>query len=63
MDAYGEKLNQMKGYIPFLNKMISKLERAGDPSKDTQVTFDQNLSKETQFQHLELYFFLFSCQR
>ena len=38
MDPYSIKLSEMRGYVPFLNKMISKLEMAGDPSKNDQLS-------------------------
>jgi predicted nuclease of restriction endonuclease-like RecB superfamily len=38
MDPYTAKLTEMRGYVPFLNKMINKLEVAGDPSKYDQVS-------------------------
>jgi hypothetical protein len=37
MDPYTIKLTEMRGYVPFLNKMISKLELAADPTKHDQV--------------------------
>jgi len=42
MDPYTTKLTEMRGYVPFLNKMISKLELAGDPTKNDQVAMLQN---------------------
>ena len=35
--AYERKLSEMREYVPFLERMIEKLERAGDRSKDTQL--------------------------
>ena len=33
MDVYAQKLNEMRAFVPFLDKMISKLERANDRAK------------------------------
>ena len=35
--SYERKLSEMRAYVPFLERMIEKLERAGDRSKDTQL--------------------------
>ena len=35
--SYERKLSEMREYVPFLERMIEKLERAGDRSKDTQL--------------------------
>ena len=35
--AYDRKLSEMREYVPFLERMIHKLERAGDRSKETQL--------------------------
>ncbi len=38
MDAYDKKLKELQTYAPFLTKMIAKLEKAGDKSKEAQLT-------------------------
>jgi hypothetical protein len=37
MDAYETKLKELRVYVPFLTKMIDKLEKAGDKSKEAQL--------------------------
>ena len=37
MDEYEKKLKELRTYVPFLTKMIDKLEKAGDKSKEAQV--------------------------
>ena len=37
MDPYQKKLSEMKGYVPFLDKMISRLEKVKDGTKDQQL--------------------------
>ena len=38
MDPYEKKLSEMKGYVPFLDKMISRLEKVKDGTKDQQLS-------------------------
>ncbi len=38
MDSYDKKLKELQTYVPFLTKMIAKLEGAGDKSKEAQLT-------------------------
>ena len=45
MDPYQKKLSEMKGYIPFLEKMISRLEKVKDGSKDQQLCKMKDLLK------------------
>ena len=37
MDEYEKKLKELRTYVPFLTKMIDKLEKAGDKSKEAQL--------------------------
>ena len=37
MDDYEKKLKELRTYVPFLTKMIDKLEKAGDRSKEAQL--------------------------
>ena len=37
MDEYDRKLKELRTYVPFLTKMIDKLEKAGDKSKEAQL--------------------------
>jgi hypothetical protein len=37
MDSYAVKFQSMQHYVPFLNKMIGKLEKAGDRDKEPQL--------------------------
>ena len=37
MDDYEKKLKELRTYVPFLTKMIDKLEHAGDRSKEAQL--------------------------
>jgi len=37
MDSYSVKFQSMQHYVPFLNKMIGKLEKAGDRDKEPQL--------------------------
>ena len=37
MDDYERKLKELRTYVPFLTKMIDKLEKAGDKSKEAQL--------------------------
>ena len=37
MDEYERKLKELRTYVPFLTKMIDKLEKAGDKSKEAQL--------------------------
>ena len=45
MDPYQKKLSEMKGYVPFLDKMISKLEKVKDGTKDQQLSKMKDLLK------------------
>ena len=38
MDDYEKKLKELRTYVPFLTKMIDKLEKAGDKSKEAQLS-------------------------
>ena len=38
MDDYEKKLKELRTYVPFLTKMIDKLEKAGDKSKQAQLS-------------------------
>ena len=37
MASYEAKLKGLRTYVPFLTKMIDKLEKAGDKSKEAQL--------------------------
>lgn len=37
MDTYAVKFQSLQHYVPFLNKMILKLEKAGDREKEPQL--------------------------
>ena len=45
MDPYQKKLSEMKGYVPFLDKMISRLEKVKDGTKDQQLAKMKDLLK------------------
>ena len=45
MDPYQKKLSEMKGYVPFLDKMISRLEKVKDGTKDQQLSKMKDLLK------------------
>ena len=45
MDPYEKKLSEMKGYVPFLDKMISRLEKVKDGTKDQQLSKMKDLLK------------------
>ena len=45
MDPYDKKLSEMKGYVPFLDKMISRLEKVKDGTKDQQLSKMKDLLK------------------
>ena len=45
MDPYHKKLSEMKGYVPFLDKMISRLEKVKDGTKDQQLSKLKDLRK------------------
>ena len=38
MDECERKIKELRTYVPFLTKMIDKLENAGDKSKEAQLT-------------------------
>ena len=44
--AYERKLSEMREYVPCLERMIEKLERAGDRSKETQLAKMKSLRQE-----------------
>ena len=44
--SYERKLSEMRAYVPFLERMIEKLERAGDRTKDTQLAKMKSLRQE-----------------
>ena len=60
--AYERKLAEMREYVPFLKRMIDKLERAGDRSKDTQLAKMKSLRQERRRRRktVKFPFFLFS---
>ena len=37
MDSYAVKFQSLQHYVPFLNRMIGKLEKAGDRDKEAQL--------------------------
>ena len=39
MDDYEAKLKELRTYVPFLTKMIDKIEKAGDKSKEALVFY------------------------
>ena len=45
MDPYQKKLSEMKGYVPFLDKMICRLEKVKDGTKDQQLAKMKDLLK------------------
>ena len=46
MDPYQKKLSEMKGYVPFLDKMICRLEKVKDGTKDQQLAKMKDLLGE-----------------
>jgi ARC105 or Med15 subunit of Mediator complex non-fungal len=59
MDAYTVKFQAMQTYVPFLNRMIGKLEKAGDKEKEAQLVKMKSLhgiltdpSKKVRFETL-----------
>ena len=53
--AYERKLAEMREYVPFLRRMIDKLERAGDRSKDTQLAKMKSLRQGRDSQIFPLF--------
>ena len=60
MDEYEKKLKELRTYVPFLTKMIDKLEKAGDKSKEAQLAKMKSLkviltasNKKLQLETLE----------
>ena len=54
MDPYQKKLSEMKGYVPFLDKMISRLEKVKDGTKDQQLAKMKDLLK-VRFDENDIY--------
>ena len=52
MDPYEKKLSEMKGYVPFLDKMISRLEKVKDGTKDQQLSKMKDLLKVSSYIYL-----------
>jgi hypothetical protein len=59
MDSYTVKFQSMQHYVPFLNRMIGKLEKAGDKEKEAQLVKMKSLhgiltdpSKKVRFETL-----------
>ena len=60
MDPYQKKLSEMKGYVPFLDKMICRLEKVKDGTKDQQLAKMKDLLKVRELQEYRISFVLSS---
>ena len=54
MDDYDRKLKELRTYVPFLTKMIDKLEKAGDKSKEAQLAKMKSLKVNSAHNNLPL---------